>query len=100
MSRKFPRFLFSNPTNTKSKGPFVFHTIAPHVICSISDQPFNNEMRPIRKIVITSHFVYNMFLLSKIEKDISIKESEKIPAILDDMAEWIKTQIISGQITF
>lgn len=33
MSRKYPRFLFSDPKNTKSKGPFVVHLLHPRMIC-------------------------------------------------------------------
>jgi hypothetical protein len=32
MARQYPRFLFSNPQNTKSKGPFVVHTLDPVMI--------------------------------------------------------------------
>lgn len=32
MSRGYPRFLFSNPTNVKSEGPFIIHTLEPQFI--------------------------------------------------------------------
>jgi len=32
MARKYPRFLLSNPANTKSTGPFVIHTLSPQFI--------------------------------------------------------------------
>ncbi|MHB8207478.1 hypothetical protein [Mucilaginibacter sp.] len=32
MARKYPRFLLSNPSNTKSSGPFIIHTLAPQFI--------------------------------------------------------------------
>jgi hypothetical protein len=32
MARKYPRFLLSNPSNTKSSGPFVVHTLNPQFI--------------------------------------------------------------------
>ncbi len=35
MARQFPRFLFSDPTNTKSKGPFIVHTIWPKAILKL-----------------------------------------------------------------
>ena len=35
MARAYPRFLFSNPKNTKSKGPFIIHTLPPQVICKV-----------------------------------------------------------------
>lgn len=35
MARQYPRFLFSNPKNTKSEGPFVVHTFFPKCIMKI-----------------------------------------------------------------
>jgi hypothetical protein len=32
MKREYPRFLFSDPTNTKSPGPFIVHTLSPRKI--------------------------------------------------------------------
>ena len=36
MSRHYPRFLFSNPQNTKSKGPFIVHTLFPFEIYKVN----------------------------------------------------------------
>lgn len=36
MARHFPKFLYSAPTNTKSIGPFVVHTLNPYLLCRIS----------------------------------------------------------------
>lgn len=33
MAKKFPRFLISDPTNVKTKGPFIIHTLDPQFIC-------------------------------------------------------------------
>lgn len=35
MARQTPRFLYSNPQNSKSKGPFIIHTIEPRLIAKI-----------------------------------------------------------------
>ena len=32
MAREFPRFLFSNPKNTKTTGPFIIHMLDPHLL--------------------------------------------------------------------
>lgn len=37
MAREYPRFLYSDPQNTKSKGPFVVHLIEPRFIARIND---------------------------------------------------------------
>lgn len=36
MARSYPRFLFSNPTNTKTTGPFITHCIFPKGIIKVS----------------------------------------------------------------
>ena len=33
MKKQFPRFLFSDPTNVKEKGPYIIHTLEPQFIC-------------------------------------------------------------------
>jgi hypothetical protein len=35
MARNYPRFLYSNPQNTKSEGPFIVHTIFPRSIFKV-----------------------------------------------------------------
>ncbi len=35
MPRQYPRFLYSNPKNSKSKGPFCVHLLFPHLICKV-----------------------------------------------------------------
>lgn len=32
MAREYPRFIFSNPQNTKSKGPFIVHLLEPRLV--------------------------------------------------------------------
>lgn len=39
MARQYPRFLFSNPSNSKSKGPFIVHTLNPVMIIQVSVRP-------------------------------------------------------------
>jgi hypothetical protein len=41
MARKYPKFLWSNPSNTKSSGPFIVHTQHPRFIV----QPKFDEQR-------------------------------------------------------
>lgn len=81
MSRNYPRFLFSNPINTKSKGPFVFHSIFPAAICKIIDYDQNNK-------------TFGLEVL-KMYDDCSQTE---IDLMLSDMRNWILTQAISKQI--
>jgi hypothetical protein len=36
MARNYPRFLYSNPQNTKSKGPFIVHTLYPKAVFRVN----------------------------------------------------------------
>lgn len=36
MAREYPRFLYSNPQNTKSPGPFVIYTLEPLLIFRVA----------------------------------------------------------------
>jgi hypothetical protein len=35
MAREYPRFLFSDPQNTKSLGPFIVHNLHPRAIFKV-----------------------------------------------------------------
>ena len=35
MARQFPRFLFSNPKNTKTQGPFIIHMLEPNLLFKV-----------------------------------------------------------------
>lgn len=35
MPRQFPRFIFEEPQNTKTQGPFIVHTLSPKFICKV-----------------------------------------------------------------
>lgn len=36
MPREYPRFLLCNPSDTKSKGPFIIHTLFPQMIAKVT----------------------------------------------------------------
>lgn len=80
MARAYPRFLFSNPKNTKSPGPFVVHTIFPRFIATIS-----KDAKGIR-------FPY-------INWWDECTELNKVEAI-DDLHIWVSFQIKHGEIIF
>ena len=41
MARDYPTYLFSHPLNSKSKGPFIIHTLSPEYIIRISPLTFS-----------------------------------------------------------
>jgi hydroxymethylpyrimidine pyrophosphatase-like HAD family hydrolase len=48
MARKYPKFLWSNPTNAKSDGPFIVHTQEPRFLA----KPYFDEQRKFNSISI------------------------------------------------
>lgn len=48
MARKYPKFLWSNPTNVKSEGPFIVHTQEPRFLA----KPHFDEQRNFHSISI------------------------------------------------
>lgn len=48
MARKYPKFLWSNPTNAKSDGPFIVHTQEPRFLA----KPHFDEQRNLNSITI------------------------------------------------
>ena len=76
MGKQFPRFLISNATNTKTKGPFIIHTLPPKFIC----KPLFDGKRNL--IDLTAIEMFN-------EEDNSLKHV-KAYDVLEEMREWYK----------
>lgn len=76
MGKQFPRFLISNATNTKSKGPFIIHTLPPKFIC----KPLFDAKRNL--VDLTAIEMFN-------EEDAKLKHV-KSAKVFDDMREWYR----------
>jgi hypothetical protein len=74
MAREYPRFLFSDPKNTKSKGPFLIHLLEPRILFKVVD----------RNTVVSLDYI------------LDTNEAEKIKA---DAVKWLNSQILSGEIS-
>lgn len=85
MARKLPRFLFSDPKNTKSKGPFIIHTLEPRLIFRVAQCP---NYEPGR---MTHNGRYILFFLDEIEY------SEQLEEITDAIFKWIDVQVKLGE---
>ena len=57
MKRNYPRFIYSNPKNTKSIGPFIVHLLEPRLVFKVvsknellclDDTLFTNDMEKIK----------------------------------------------------
>lgn len=89
MARNYPRFLFSNPKNTKTPGPFIVHLLEPRLVFKvITSQPTGDFVGgkvdiPPRRNLICLDTVYDTNQADKI-----IEQGEK----------WLESQIKMGQI--
>lgn len=87
MSREYPRFLFSNPHNTKSKGPFIIHTLDPMFIVKVTRTPLYAEnLQTITDGTINFTFFEHH------------TPSKKLSEITDAMYKWLYAQIKMGEI--
>lgn len=76
MGKQFPRFLISNATNTKTKGPFIIHTLQPKFIC----KPLFDTKRNL--IDLTAIEMFN-------DQDAELKHVKAFE-VFEDMREWYR----------
>ena len=81
MPRSYPQYLYSNPQNTKSKGPFIVHTIPPRFIVQVTK--FNGSCN-----------------YDKITWWDEEPEGEIITRIVKNVESWFDAQVKSGEIKF
>lgn len=98
-TRPFPRFLYSNPSNTKSEGPFIVHTIEPKGILVIDEINFSDPKiyfdesgKPVSQTIDVLNFKMKFIEVWDEYPDF-IKEQ-----ICDRASLWLKRQILEKQI--
>ena len=80
-ARGYPHFLYSNPQNTKAKGPFIVHTIYPRMICRIIDYDARTK-------------TFGIEILQEID-DWGQGEAD---IALNKMRNWLFSQIMTGEV--
>lgn len=91
--RQYPRFIFSNPQDTKSKGPFIIHLLKPRMICKVYE-------RRIKEYNASEHINalhFGRFAIELLEAWDEV-ESLKYAEIMRLMNEWLWIQIESNKI--
>jgi hypothetical protein len=90
MKRGYPRFLYSDPKNAATPGPFIVHTLHPQFICRIVDDV--EELRG--KDVYYIHVSGWTLELLEIFVDLKDDNSEKIKVsdIMYRMLTWVAKQ--------
>lgn len=76
MGKEFPRFLISNATNTKNKGPFIIHTLAPKFIC--------------KPLFDTKRRLYDLTSIEMFNPEDNALKHVKAHEVLRDMQEWYR----------
>ncbi len=97
MSRQYPRFIFSNPQNTKSKGPFVVHLLEPRLLFKV----FKNEDLP--EALPSSYkgpWNMNKGIGIMLLDNVNFSEDDSKATILEDALAWVISQKKSGYIEF
>jgi hypothetical protein len=99
MARQYPRFLFSNPKNTKSEGPFIVHTLHPRIIMRVtkSDEEWE-EAQMGYGISGGEHDLY-VILLSEQPDPNDFENVGQYDDVIRDAHRWITSQIEKGFIT-
>lgn len=80
MAREFPRFLYSDPKNTKSPGPFIVHTLHPNKL-------FKVEFTSLDK-----------FLLHDLPAFGEQCTSVMLYQIIESACIWLESQLKSGNV--
>jgi hypothetical protein len=92
MARNYPRFLYSNPENTKSKGPFIVHTLEPRVILKICTQKEYDNCK--KNAAFFNHSVMEgIICLDKLNLS-----EEKETQLLSEAFTWYRYQVEDNQI--
>lgn len=87
MARLYPRFLFSDPQNTKSKGPFVVHTLDPKFIVKVCRVPVYGSSLPTT--------TDGTFCLLFVEGS---RYGEPLKNATDALFAWLHKQVAAGEI--
>ena len=95
MARKYPRFLYSNPHNTKNKGPFVIHTLAPMTIFKVHKMSKEYIEYAMSSGKPEMFFDSKGFALELLEYD-NLLMAEKIA---EDACIWMIAQVALEEVT-
>lgn len=92
--RDYPRFLFSNPKNTKSKGPFIIHCLPPRLIIKIT--PHGTSQPSVFTINSTTRVGHDLEIVDVWEKT-EVSNSELLN-VLSAAEKWLHSQYLSKSI--
>ncbi len=103
MARKYPRFLFSNPTYTKSKGPFVIYTLYPRTIFKVSRNLYDQE---VNELTWEKYGIVLIYIDDKIKHTDFVSDQHyrahiaTLKNIAAEILDWLFINIKNKEISF
>ena len=77
MARNYPRFLFSNPSNTKTPGPFIVHLLYPKFVATFKTKDY--------------------WLITFLDEDFAY---ESMMSAIEDAKQWFRKSYIEESYIF
>lgn len=94
MARMYPRFLYADPKDTKSKGPFIVHLMDPRVVICIRKE--GEDCSGLNGLGFNfEDLKMDFFLLDEFDE----KDRFKYEKVLEDAIKWFDGQVTLGNIT-
>ena len=101
MAREYPRFIFSNPKNTKSEGPFLIHTIDPYIIFKVHRKNKAYDLHRESHAHPARFFESEDIALECLNvKEFPSNTHSQINSIAEAGMKWLKAQLINKEIVF
>ncbi len=97
MARQYPRFLFSNPQNTKSKGPFVVSLMPPILICRALNRNTGEAMQS-GHVFFFGNVAVELIGRPYKENPDGSSQGDEVKVMLHEMAKWLDSQVKCGDI--
>ena len=101
MAREYPRFIFSNPKNTKSEGPFLVHTLDPYIIFKVHRKNKAYHLQREFHSQPERFFESEDIALECLNvKEFPSNTHSQINSIAEAGMKWLKAQLINKEIVF
>ena len=93
MARAYPRFLFSDPQNTKTPGPFVIHLLEPRLIFKVFRMPSGLPFETYNKPWDSKQGIVIVLL-----SDETWGVDDRISDVIEATLNWTISQVKTGAI--
>lgn len=95
MARHYPRFLYSNPRNTKSKGPFLIHLLGERYLFRVLTNFDDYDSDDVTDGKWHDDVGFGLQLLDVYNRD-NAAEVARVEDVMDQAMLWLTAQVKSG----